>query len=189
MSLPRCLSLISRINRAYLAVSTYSTAVSYFYTSLSSTPSTSPVMSQHAQTVQRHDSVSESAPNVRLCEVILECVFDSRSTLYRAPSILDACNHSGLLWGIDVIEQRIWQLINLEVEMRITCLKLLSNEQYAEVARRFPVPLWEPRGRHMLVQCDKDSLLDHITSALEMHDDIAKSIRRWKLEVDQVIGR
>jgi len=110
-------------------------------------------------------------------------------TLYRAPALLFAVKDSTLLCGIELLHERIEVLMAVELMMYRRYASMLTDREYAKVALKRTGWPWGAASRNVLDALDRDEMEEQLARDLEVHDCVAKSVRKWKEKIDERIGR
>ena len=153
--------------------------------SSSSPPASAPSDTRPAP---RRDSAIHLTLNTPGNQAFLTYLFTPGS-YYRAPVILETTSYSTLLYGINALDQRIFDLIGLDIQMHHAYVSLLSDKQFAKLASPHTGFEWSPMPYSTISKLDRDMLEKLLALGLEKYDEVAMSVRRWKNEVDRRIGK
>jgi hypothetical protein len=149
--------------------------------SLNSPP---PTPKDHA--VAQTDSIAALGPT----EIYYTYLFVP-SEFYRIPAILDATPPPTLIRMILTLYCHITHLQTLNVQMYARHCSMLSRKDRKRLKDEVPKSFerQEVYKGERLAEMSRDRLLDVLEGEVEVYDRLVGEVRRWKGEVDGLIGK
>jgi hypothetical protein len=130
-----------------------------------------------------HESLNDKQRNV-----MLEYMFQP-GPYYRAPAILSAADCNALSWCLSFLNEHIPNLIDLDQQLHRQYVALLSPRKRKKDSNKHLGFGCKPVSRSILRTMGKSELEDLLLEKLAFHDKVAESVRKWKGELDKMIGR
>ncbi|RMZ73701.1 hypothetical protein GMOD_00009451 [Pyrenophora seminiperda CCB06] len=120
--------------------------------------------------------------------IMQEWLFASVST-YRSYAILTTLHRHILIHGLSSLQQRIADLVNLDLQLYHKYCSLLTDEEVGEQTYAYAGLVWEVSLEAEMELMNREHLEWLLCEDAKMYERVASSVRRWKGEVDGRIGR
>lgn len=148
-------------------------------------PTNSPPPPQHS--LREPEEVTTEVGYTQI-QVILEWLFLSIPT-HRSFDTLPTLHHTTLSHGLATLRQRIADLADLDLKLYHKYRSLLSDKEYAENAVTYTGWCWFSPPDSTLEMVSREELEKLLWQEVSVYDEIAKSVRMWKKEVDESVGK
>jgi hypothetical protein len=108
---------------------------------------------------------------------------------HRCHSALPSLHRLTLLHGLATLRQLITSLVNVDLALYHKYLSLLTDSEVAEKAYAYTGWYWSPLSDNTLEGLRRRELETLLWQDVGVYDEVAKSVRMWKGEVDGRIWR
>jgi hypothetical protein len=107
----------------------------------------------------------------------------------RSTHTLPTLHRTTLIHGLTTLRQRITDLIDLDIRLYHRYASLLTDKEYVEKAFAYAGWVWVVPPAETLEMVGREEVVRLLWQDVQTYDEVARSARMWKMEVDGRIGR